>query len=79
MKLPAIKKLVETYSLEDLRKGEEALLNEQTLPIEVEGEDEGEQLTHIIGAIEVLEKVEQGEDPKNALREFVQRVRNSIN
>ena len=79
MKLPAIKKLVESYSLEDLRRGEEALLKEQPLPIQVDGEDEGEQLTHIIGAIEVLEKVEQGADPKNALREFVQRVRNSIN
>lgn len=78
MKLPSIKKLVAAYSIEELREAEEQLLNELALTIEVEGEDEGEQLTHLIGAIEVKEKVQMGVDEKAALREFVSRVRNSI-
>lgn len=78
MNLSSIKKLVAAYSIEDLRQAEEQLLNEQPTTIEVEGEDEGEQLTHLIGAIEVKEKVQMGADEKGAMREFVTRVRNSI-
>ena len=51
MKVPVIKKLAETYSLEELQNAEKAIYDEQQPSIEVEGEDEGEQLTHIIAAI----------------------------
>lgn len=78
MKLPAIKKLVQGYSIETLRTAEESLLNEEPLAIQVEGDDEGEQLTHIIGAIEILENIKNGMPEKDALRSFAQRVRNSI-
>ncbi len=80
MKIPAIKLLVENYSLEELAIAENNILNEEPLKIEVIGDDEGEQLTHILGAIEVLEKVQnENKDKPTALREFFQRVRNSIN
>lgn len=79
MKLPAIKKLVETYSLEQVKKAEEELLNGETPSIEIEGSDEGEQLTHILGAIDILERVaNDGKEVRVALREFTERVRNSI-
>jgi hypothetical protein len=79
MKLPVIKQLVELYTLEQLQQAEEHLLNEQPIAIEVDGEDEGEQLTHILGAIDVLERVKnENKDKSTALREFFQRVRNSI-
>ncbi len=78
MKLPAIKELVEKYDLETLRAAEDAILNEQIPAIEVNGDDEGEKLTHVLGAIDVLEKVQvEGKDKSLALREFFQRVRNS--
>ena len=80
MKIPAIKLLVENYSLVELTIAEQNILNEEPLKIEVIGDDEGEQLTHILGAIEVLEKVQnENKDKPTALREFFQRVRNSIN
>jgi hypothetical protein len=80
MKLPAIKKLVETYTLEELTKAEIAMENGETLEIEVEGDDEGEQFTHILGAIDILFRVKhEQKDVKTALREFFDRVRNSIN
>jgi hypothetical protein len=79
MKLPAIKKLVETYTLDECRKAEEQLLNGEHPSIFIEGDDEGEQLTHILGAIDILERVQhEGKDVKVALREFFERVRNSI-
>jgi hypothetical protein len=79
MKLPAIKELVEKYDIETLRAAEDAILNEQIPAIEVNGVDEGEKLTHVLGAIDVLEKVQvEGKDKSLALREFFQRVRNSI-
>jgi hypothetical protein len=80
MKIPAIKKLVETQTIEDLRHAEELLLEEQTPAFEVEGEDEGEKLTHVFGAIWILNHMQDhGTDFKTALREFTQKVRVSIN
>lgn len=80
MKIPAIKKLVETYSAEQLASAEEAIMEEQALPIEVEGDDEGEQLTHILAAIFCLEDMnENGSDFRTAIRKYSQKVRNSIN
>ena len=79
MKLPVIKQLVELYTLEQLQQAEVQLLNEQPIAIQVDGDDEGEQLTHILGAIDVLERVKnENKDKSTALREFFQRVRNSI-
>ncbi len=79
MKIPAIKKAVETYNVDQLKAAEEALYNEQPLGIEIEGSDEGEQLTHIIAAIWILKEMEEKAcDFKDALRAYTQRVRKSI-
>lgn len=79
MKIPVIKKLTESYSLEQLQAAEAALLEEQTPEIEIEGEDEGEQLTHAMAAIWILEDMQaNGHDLKTALREYTVKVRNSI-
>lgn len=80
MKIPVIKKLVETQPLEQLQAAEQAIVNEQPLPIDIEGNDEGEQLTHAIAAIWILERMQDGNvDFKTALREYTQKVRESIN
>ena len=79
MKIPAIKNLVENYSLKELLVAEEALLEEETPAMEVEGEDEGEQLTHIFAAIWILNKMTDDKvEFKVALREYTKRVRESI-
>jgi hypothetical protein len=80
MKIPIIKKLVEIESFDNLQKAEEAILNGEALDIEVDGEDEGEQLTHVIAAMWIQEKMkEEGLDFKTALREYTKKVRESIN
>ncbi|GGG10902.1 hypothetical protein Q4E40_11720 [Pontibacter sp. BT731] len=79
MKIPVIKKLVETQSLDALTAAEEALMEEQPLAIEVEGDDEGEQLTHVIAAAWILTYMnDNGVDFKTALREYTKKVRVSI-
>lgn len=78
MKIPAIKQLVEKYSIAQLKEAEQLLYDEQPLNIEVEGADEGEKLTHILAAIDILEDMAKGDDFTKALRKYTQRVRNSI-
>lgn len=79
MKTAAVRKLAQNHDLETLQKAEEALLNEEAPSIEVEGEDEGDQITNINGAIYVLEQTQKnGTDIKDEVRNFTQRVRDSI-
>ncbi len=79
MKVASIKLLVDNYSLDQLILVEEALYNEEPLPVDVEGADEGEKLTHVLAAIEILKDMTRGNDYKTALRNYSSRVRNSIN
>lgn len=80
MHLPEIKRLVDTYKIDELQAAEHALMNEVSLLIAVEGKDEGEQLTHILAAIDILSDMQKnGLDARTALRNYTQRVRNSIN
>ncbi|TGE20744.1 hypothetical protein E5K00_22450 [Hymenobacter aquaticus] len=79
MKIPVIKRLVESQTLESLVAAEEALLDERAPAFEVEGEDEGEQLTHVFAAIFILNHMkDHGSEFKNALREYTNKVRVSI-
>ncbi len=79
MQIPIIKKLVTNYSLPQLQNAEVALCDEQTPEIEIEGKDEGECLTHVLASIYIKQKMEtEGAVFNQALRDFSQRVRNSI-
>jgi hypothetical protein len=79
MKLPSIKKLVESYSIPQLQAAEEAILEEKQPDIEIEGVDEGEKLTHIMAAVFIIEEMAQkGLDYPSALRAYSARVRTSI-
>lgn len=79
MKTPSIKLLVERYNLAQLEAAETAMMEGQPAGIEVEGHDEGEQLTHVLAAIYIKKQMEQkGIAFNQALRDFSQRVRKSI-
>ena len=79
MQIAIIKQLAETHPLAELVAAEEAILNEQVPAILVEGKDEGEQLTHVLAAIEIHnDMLKNGVDFRTALRNYTQRVRNSI-
>lgn len=80
MQVQAIKKLLEAYQLDELKQLENSLLEGETLETErVPGVDEGEQLTHLSGAIWCLEQaLMQQTTPQEQVRHFAARVRNSI-
>lgn len=70
---------METYNVHELQAAEAALLEELPLPIEVEGEDEGEKLTHILAAIWIKHEMDrEGWDFVKGLRAYTARVRKSI-
>ncbi|GAA0893751.1 hypothetical protein GCM10009122_34300 [Fulvivirga kasyanovii] len=80
MKIPEIKRLVESNTVEELIAAEEALVNEEALAIEVNGVDEGEKLTHVFAAIYIINKIKDDNvDFKTALRDYTSKVRESIN
>lgn len=80
MKLPVIKKLVESYSYEELEAAENAIAEDEKAEIEIEGEDEGEQLTHVYAAMTIKQDMEQNDkDLKTAIRDYTSRVRESLN
>jgi hypothetical protein len=80
MKIPVIKKLVETFEIQQLEKAEVDILEGNKPQIEVEGSDEGEQLTHVMAAIWILHEMNLRKiDFKEALREYTKKVRESIN
>jgi hypothetical protein len=79
MKIPCIKKLVDNYSPDELKAAEEAILEEQNPAIEVEGEDEGEKLTHVMAARFIKQEMQdKAVDYMTALRTYSSRVRSSI-
>lgn len=79
MKLPVVKKLINSFSLEQLEAAENALLEEVKPVIEVEGEDEGEKLTHIMAAMWIKREMQANDLPLNkAMRNYTEKVRKSI-
>lgn len=79
MQIQAIRKLVANYSIEQLLDAESDLMEIMPLPFEVDGKDEGERLTHILAAIEILKDMHTNNvDEITALRNYFKRVRNSI-
>lgn len=79
MQVPAIKSLVEHYDRETLEDAEALLLEEKEPGIEVEGEDMGEKLTHVIAAVRVKKDMEEnGSAFGQAMRNYTEKVRNSI-
>lgn len=79
MKIDEVKRLAMTADIEMLKKAEIALTEGNTLPLEVHGEDEGEQLTHILSALWVLEHMQSTDcNLPTAMRALTQKVRTSI-
>ncbi|MDP1728113.1 MAG: hypothetical protein Q8M15_15105 [Bacteroidota bacterium] len=79
MKLAVIKELAENRTLSELKSLEEKLCNGEPVQLEVKGDDEGEQLTHVLAAIDILKRVEnENVDLRTAIRAYSERVRNSI-
>ena len=79
MKINAIKELVETHSTEVIISLTTQLENGEPLSHPVHGDDEGEQLTHLLGAAWIKEQMAlHNSEFQTELRNFTARVRGSI-
>jgi hypothetical protein len=79
MNVADIKQLVDAFTMEQLLKAEEDILNELQPQIEIGGADEGEKLTHVLAAIFCKHEMEREQININqAIRMYSQRVRGSI-
>ena len=78
MHIPSIKKLVDNFTIEQLEAAEAALLEGLIPEIEIEGDEDGDKLTHIFGATFILKEMAKGLKYPEALRGFTSKVRTSI-
>ncbi|MCS7085339.1 MAG: hypothetical protein RMM53_07255 [Bacteroidia bacterium] len=78
MKIPVIRSLAERHELSTLEAAEAALLEERKPDIEVPGDDEGEQLTHVMAAAWIKRAMANGLSLAEAVRAYVEKVRASI-
>lgn len=75
MKAGAIRKLAKNVDADTLQRAIDALIEGEDLPIDVDGEDEGEKLTHCNLALRVRQRVDQGEELKVVFRDVMAQVR----
>ncbi len=79
MNFSVIKGLAESLTLAQLRAAETALLAGKPPADDVPGEDPGEQLTHVMAASYVAERMAtEGIHASIAIRDYAQRVRRTI-
>jgi len=80
MNIASVRALVEAQlSAATLRTAEEAMLEGLEPGIDVQGEDEGEQLTHVMAARWVLDHMATtNDDVMTSIRVYTERVRSSI-
>lgn len=75
MKPAEARRLAVAHTMVDLAQAAEMLAEEQEPPFPVEGEDHGEKLTHVLLAQRIRERIDGGEDAKDAFRHVMSKVR----
>ncbi len=76
MKPAEARRLAESHSLEELARAAHHLGEEQDPEIEVQGEDHGEKLTHVLLAMRIRERMElSGDSLREAYRAVMAEVR----
>jgi len=79
MNITVIRRLAETFDESSLLRAEADILDGNEPLIEVPGDDEGDKLTHVIGALWVTQRISStGSDTIQALREYARKIRTSI-
>jgi hypothetical protein len=75
MKAAVVKSLCELHDAATLERAAESVTEDGVDPLQVEGDDLGEQLTHLMLAARIRRRVEAGEDLKVAFRTEMAQVR----
>lgn len=78
MNVAVVKKLVETHPIGVIQDAIQKFENTLENPLQVEGQDDGEKLSHLLVAEIVLQEMAKGLSFHEALRTYSQRVRSMI-
>lgn len=78
MKPAEARRLAVAHTRADLEEAASVLGEERDPHFEVGGEDHGEKLTHVLLAIRIRERIDGGEDPKDAFRHVMTGVRHVL-
>jgi len=78
MKAGAVRKVAKAYSIEQIDAGIEAITEREEEILEVDGDDMGERLTHLLLGRRVRSRVDAGEDLKTAFRAEMGAVRGTL-
>lgn len=75
MKASVIRNLAKNHGREALEAAAEGIAEREVDELGIEGADLGEKLTHVMLALRILDRVDAGEDPKDAFRSEMAGVR----
>lgn len=78
MKPAEARRLAVAHTKADLEEAASVLGGERDPHFEVGGEDHGEKLTHVLLAIRIRERIDGGEDAKDAFRHVMTGVRHVL-
>ena len=78
MKAKAVRHCANTFSSDEIAAGIEAITEREEEVLEVEGEDMGERLTHLLLAQRIRARIDAGEDAKAAFRAEMAGVRETL-
>jgi hypothetical protein len=75
VKAPEVRRLAQAHDAAALAAARDAMLEGEPSPLPVDGEDEGEQLTHLMLALRLRAAVDGGAPMKDAFRDLMGSVR----
>lgn len=78
MKASAVRQAATDYTVAQLSEAIEAITDREEEILDVDGEDIGERLTHLMLARRIRERVELGQDMKEAFRAEMGKVRATL-
>jgi hypothetical protein len=78
VKAAAVRKAAERYGSAELAAAITALTEEERELLEIDGDDPGERLTHLLLAQRVRARMDRGEDLKEAFRAEMGQVRETL-
>ena len=79
MKLFTLRRLVDKYSIEQLKQAEFEIIQEKDLNIELDGDDQSDMLSTVITAVWIREDIQnRGVGFREALGEYSKKMRVSI-
>lgn len=78
MKAGAVRKVAKAYSSVQIAEAIEAITEREEEILEIDGEDMGERLTHLLLAARIRAAVDEGEELKAAFRAVMGDVRETL-